>query len=149
MSEEFKAIVRIAGVDLDGEKSIAYAIKGIKCVGIATAFALCRKLNIDPYRKLGSLSDSEIKKLDDAIRNISKLGFPYWFLNRPKDPETGEHLHLIGSDLVFRVKMDIELMKKIRSWKGIRHMYGLKVRGQRTRTTGRTGMTVGVTRRKR
>jgi len=58
-------------------------------------------------------------------------------------------LHLLSSDLVLRTKMDIDLMKKIKSWKGYRHAYGLKVRGQRTRTTGRTGKTVGVSKKRR
>ena len=42
------------------------------------------------------------------------------------------------------VKSDIDFMTDIRSWKGIRHSLGLKVRGQRTRTTGRKGRAVGV-----
>jgi len=78
-----------------------------------------------------------------------KFGIPNWMLNRRKDLETGKDLHLIGSDLEFRVKQDIEFMKSIKSWKGWRHSLGLKVRGQRTRTTGRTGRTVGVHRRRR
>ncbi|HDD69247.1 MAG TPA: 30S ribosomal protein S13 [Candidatus Korarchaeota archaeon] len=149
MSEEFKPIVRIADVDLRGDKSVAYALADIKGIGVNTAFAACRKLNIDPLKKLGTLSEAEIKRLDAAVRDLRKLGFPGWFLNRPRDPELGEDLHLIGSDLLVKVKMDIELLKKIRCWRGVRHMLGLKVRGQRTRTTGRTGITVGVRRRKK
>jgi len=148
MSEEFKPIVRIADMDLKGDKNVAYALADIKGIGVNTAFAVCRKLGINPMKKLGYLTESEIRRLDEVLRDISKLGFPGWFLNRPRDPETGKDMHLIGSDLLIRVKMDIELLKKIKCWRGIRHMYGLKVRGQRTRTTGRTGITVGVQRRK-
>jgi small subunit ribosomal protein S13 len=54
----------------------------------------------------------------------------------------------VTSDLIFYVRNDIEREKRTKSWRGVRHTLGLKVRGQRTRTTGRTGMTVGVTRRK-
>ena len=147
--EEFKYIVRIAGVDLPGDKAVAYALRLIKGIGVNMAFAICRRLGIDPYAKLGSLSEAQIKEIEAAVSSPHKLGFPWWFLNRPKDPRTGQHLHLITSDLVMAVRSDIELMKSIRCWKGIRHMLGLKVRGQRTRTTGRTGITVGVTRRKK
>jgi len=148
MSEEFKYIVRLAGVDLPGEKSLVYGLSLIKGVGINLAYVICRKLGLDPHRRVGSLSDAEIKKLDTILKEIHKLGLPAWLLNRRKDPFTGENHHLITSDLVFAVRSDIEFMKSIRCWKGIRHMFGLKVRGQRTRTTGRTGITVGVSRRK-
>ncbi|GAG60554.1 unnamed protein product, partial [marine sediment metagenome] len=46
------------------------------------------------------------------------------------------------------VKRDIERMRRLRSWKGYRHGFGLKVRGQRTRSTGRKGLVVGVIRKK-
>ncbi|MEM3102642.1 MAG: 30S ribosomal protein S13, partial [Candidatus Caldarchaeum sp.] len=68
-------------------------------------------------------------------------------LNRSRDPSTGRNLHLIGADLDLAVKEDIQTMMRTKSWKGIRHSLGLKVRGQRTRTTGRSGMTVGVSRK--
>ncbi len=58
-------------------------------------------------------------------------------------------MHLVGAELLYYVRRDIEREKKIRSWRGIRHALGLKVRGQRTATTGRLGMTIGVHRRKR
>jgi small subunit ribosomal protein S13 len=69
---------------------------------------------------------------------------PAWLLNRRKNLETGKDMHLISADLVLRTKMDIEQMKEIKSWRGYRHAYGLKVRGQRTRTTGRKGKALGV-----
>ncbi len=149
MSEEFQYIVRIAGVDLPGDKALVYALARIKGIGVNLAYALCRKLGYDPHRLLGSLSEDDIEKLDETIRSIDKLGFPPWMLNRRKDPFLGVDRHLVTSELVLAVRGDIEFMKKIRSWKGVRHMYGLKVRGQRTRTTGRTGITIGVTRRRR
>ncbi len=72
------------------------------------------------------------------------MNFPSWFLNRRKDVETGEDKHLITSDIAFTVRNDVEREKATNSWRGFRHMYGLKVRGQRTRTTGRKGGAVGV-----
>jgi small subunit ribosomal protein S13 len=69
---------------------------------------------------------------------------PAWLFNRRKDAESGKDSHLISADLVLRTKVDIEQMKNIRSWRGYRHAYGLKVRGQRTKTTGRAGKALGV-----
>jgi len=65
-------------------------------------------------------------------------------LNRPKDMETGKDLHLTGADLKLRIKTDIEEMKNLKSWRGYRHAYGLRVRGQHTKTTGRSGKAMGV-----
>mgnify|MGYP001773128664 FL=1 len=147
-SAEFRYIVRVAGVDLPGDKAIAYALADIKGIGFNTAYAVLRKLGIDPHRRLGTLSEEEVEKLSEALKSLEKLGLPSWLLNRRRDPQTGEDRHLITSDLLIAVRNDIELMKKIKSYKGIRHALGLKVRGQRTRTTGRTGQTVGVRKRR-
>ena len=147
-SENFRHIVRIAGTDLDGSKMTVYALADIKGIGVRLASIICKVLNLDPERRLGFISDSDVKRIEDVINNPQKYGIPSWMFNRQKDQLTGENKHLIGADLVLAVRQDIDLMIRMRSWKGIRHMLGLKVRGQRTRTTGRMGQTVGVTRRK-
>jgi len=90
------------------------------------------------------LSSEQIKSIENVIKNPSTSNFPSWFLNRRKDVETGEDKHLITSDIAFTVRNDIEREKTSGSWRGIRHMFGLKVRGQRTRCTGRKGGAVGV-----
>ena len=66
------------------------------------------------------------------------------FRSRQKDVETGDDMHLVTSDIAFNLRNDIEREKGVFSWRGYRHMYGLKVRGQRTRCTGRKGGAVGV-----
>jgi len=147
VSQEIRAIVRIGDTDLDGNKQVAYALAKIRGIGIMSAYAICWKLGIDPHAILGALPEDQISKLDWAVRNLHELA-PAWFLNRRKDPETGRDLHLIGSELVLAAKRDVDLMKKLKSWKGIRHALGLKVRGQRTVTTGRFGATAGVTKKK-
>ena len=68
-------------------------------------------------------------------------------LNRRKDFETGRDLHLVGTDVDIAVRSDIGRERRIRSRRGIRHELGLPVRGQRTRTTGRKGLVVGVKRK--
>jgi small subunit ribosomal protein S13 len=93
---------------------------------------------------MGFLSNSDVEKIEDIIKNPVKYGIPAWLLNRRKDVETGKDLHLLGSDLVLQTKNDVDQMKQIRSWRGFRHSYGLKVRGQRTKSTGRKGKAIGV-----
>ena len=149
MSGEFRHIVRMADTDLDGSQKVAYALTKIKGVGIRLAGAIVRAAGVNPEERLGNLTDEEIERLEDAIRNPLKYGIPPYLLNRQRDPTTGKDLHLIGADLTLQVKADIDLMKKIKCWKGVRHSLGLKVRGQRTRTTGRKGVTVGVRRKKK
>jgi small subunit ribosomal protein S13 len=148
VSTGFKQIVRIAGNDLKGNDQVYYALQKIKGIGFNTALAICKMLNINPLTKIGYLNDEEIKKIEDHVLNLHQKNVPSWFLNRRKDPFTGKDYHLVGSDLVLKVREDIEFAKSIKSWRGIRHALGLKVRGQSTRTTGRTGLTVGVTKKK-
>ena len=78
------------------------------------------------------------------LKNINSIGVPNWYLNRRKDMDTGTDVHLITSDLDFTKSNDIDREKSIMSWRGYRHMFGLRVRGQRTRNTGRTATSVGV-----
>jgi len=147
--EEFKYIVRIGDTDIDGSLPAVYGLAKIKGIGYTTALAILRKLGIDPHMRLGYLSETRIRELDEKVRDITQLGFPSWLYNRRKDYTTGKDLHLIGADLVFYARQDIEREKRIKSWRGLRHSLGLKVRGQRTATTGRLGMTVGVSKKSR
>lgn len=149
MTTEYKHIVRIADSDLDGSMKAAYALTKIKGVGITLAHAILRTIGVNPEKRLGFLTEEEIKRINDAVKNPSKFKVPKYLLNRQRDPETGEDLHLIGADLTLTIRSDIERMKAIKCWKGVRHALGLKVRGQKTRTTGRKGMTVGVRRRRK
>jgi len=144
MSKEFRHIVRIAETDLDGTLKTSHALSLIKGVGIGLADIVVKKAGVSPEARIGFLSETEIEKIEDMIKKPGKYGLPGWLLNRSKDIESGKDLHLVGSDLTLQIKKDIEEMKKIRSWRGYRHAYGLKVRGQRTKVTGRTGKAVGV-----
>ena len=101
-------------------------------------------LKLNPNQRMGYLSSEQIKSIENIIKNPSESNFPSWFLNRRRDVETGENKHLITSDVAFTIRNDIEREKTSGRWRGIRHMFGLKVRGQRTRCTGRKGGAVGV-----
>ena len=144
MSSEFRHRLRIIDTDVDGTLKVSYALAKIKGVGPSLAEAILRKAGISSDKRAGFLAESEVDRLEEIIKDPSKNGLPPWFLNRRKELDSGKDMHLISADLVLKTKMDIEKMKEIKSWRGYRHAYGLKVRGQRTKTTGRAGKALGV-----
>jgi small subunit ribosomal protein S13 len=144
MSEEFRHILRITDKDVDGTLKTPYALKRIKGISLSLANAILKKAGVDPNVRVGFLTDANIEKIEEIIKEPTKYGISNWLLNRRKDTETGKDKHVLSADLVLRTKMDIDQMKEIKSWRGYRHAYGLKVRGQRTKTTGRSGKALGV-----
>jgi len=108
------------------------------------ANAILKKANINPDLRAGFLTESDINKIEDVIQDPAQFGIPAWLFNRRKDSDNGKDLHMISADLALKTKTDVDEAKSIRSWRGYRHAYGLKVRGQRTKTTGRSGKSLGV-----
>jgi small subunit ribosomal protein S13 len=143
-SQEFRHIVRIAGKDIPGAKKTIIGISQVKGIGYSFAKSILDILKINPNSNVGFLTESQVEEIEKAMRNPSSVNIPPWFLNRRKDMDSGSNLHLITSDIDFNVRNDVEREKGMNSWRGFRHTYGLKVRGQRTRTTGRKGGAVGV-----
>ena len=141
--EGFQYIVRMMNTDLDGEKPVTYALTDIKGVGNRVAEAVVKTSGISPNVKIGKLEDDEIDKLEDHINKFVEE-VPDWMMNRKRDPVTGEYTHLFSSQLDMAHREDINRMKKISCYKGVRHERGQKVRGQRTKSNGRTGMELGV-----
>ena len=107
--------------------------------------AICNNLNLDKYRKIGTLNEQEVKSIESLIKDPSSL--PKWLLNRRKDYDTGKDLHLVSAQLNLSKEFDIKRLKKLKSYRGIRHALGQPVRGQRTRSHFRTGISVGVQRK--
>jgi small subunit ribosomal protein S13 len=134
---ESKHLVRISNTDLLGSKPIYHALRKIKGIGPMYANMICNLINLDKNKKTGILTDAEIEKLNDAIKNPQKYNVPRWMMNRRDDYETGEDKHLVTTDLKFANENDIRRMKKIKSYKGIRHSIGQPVRGQRTKANFR------------
>lgn len=147
MSTGFRHIVRIVGTDSGGDEKLVYALSGIRGLGINLAFAVCRLAGVDAEQRVGFLTDPDIKRLEDVIRNPETYHISSWLLNKRRQLRSGDDDHFVGSDLVLSIKQDVEFLKKSRCYRGWRHSLGLKVRGQCTRTTGRTGQTVGVARK--
>jgi small subunit ribosomal protein S13 len=145
--EEIKYFVRVSNTDLDGTKSVQVALTGIKGVGRHTSRAITRLAGVDPCVVMGKLPDEAVERIREVVETYSER-VPTWMVNRPKDVYTGESRHLFSADVAMVHDEDVNLMRKIRCYRGIRHETGQKVRGQRTKSTGRTGTTVGVKRKK-
>ena len=127
-------IVRILSKDIEGGMSIYSGLAKIKGVSWAVSNVVCKKLKIDKNRKIGSLTDQEVKKIEEFLKNPE---IPTFLLNRRHDFETGENKHLTGTNLELQKEFDIKRLKKIKSYRGIRHSAGLPTRGQRTRSNFR------------
>jgi len=148
MSSDFKYIVRMFGTDIDGNRPIMLGLTDIRGVGLGVATSIVRKLDLDKNRKMGELTDQEVEALSKVVQDPISAGIPSWKVNRRKDFDTGRDLHLNTSQLMMAEREDVNRLKRIRSYRGIRHERGLKVRGQRTRSTGRRGSVVGVKKKK-
>ncbi|WP_292485648.1 30S ribosomal protein S13 [Methanohalobium sp.] len=146
-NEEMKHLVRVMNTDLPGDQPVRLALTGIKGIGRRTANIVVEGSGIDPDTKIGYLSDEEIDTLNSTINNFESH-LPSWMLNRQKDPYSGENKHLLGQDIFMSLREDVNTLKKTRAYRGVRLERGLKVRGQRTKSTGRGGSTIGVSKKK-
>ena len=147
MSQEYRHILRIMGTDVQGTLKSVYALTKIKGVSLILASAILKKAGVNPDVRVGFLTEAEINKIEEIIKEPTKYSMPTWLFNKRKNAETGKDSHIISADLVLSTKTDIDEAKAMRSWRGYRHAYGLKVRGQRTKTTGRAGKSLGVKRK--
>lgn len=144
---DFKYIVRIADTNLDGNRTVKYALTGIKGIGLRIAENITKTIELPKNEKIGNLSDEKIEEIKERVQKLSEH-LPPWMLNRRKDIETGNDIHIVSHEIPMLLRDDINRLKKIRSYRGIRHESGHKVRGQKTKSNGRSGLTIGVQKRK-
>ncbi|MBS3093579.1 30S ribosomal protein S13 [Candidatus Pacearchaeota archaeon] len=133
-AQEF-TIVRIMQTDIPGNKRTLAGLTYIKGVSWSISNAMCKLLQLDPMKKIGDLSEVEIKRIFQFLENPQ---LPLFLMNRRKDIETGSDFHLITTKLDMTKEFDIRRLKKIRSYRGLRHATGQPTRGQRTRSHFRT-----------
>jgi len=145
---ELNYFVRVSNTDLDGTKQVQISLTGIKGVGLHTALILARKAAVNTHALMGKLSNEEVDRIRTVVDEYVEAA-PTWMMNRPKDLYTGKARHITGVDVALTREEDLNIMKKMRCYRGIRHETGQKVRGQRTKSTGRTGTTVGVSKKKK
>jgi len=140
-----KRIIRMGEKDIDGNMPVSRAICQIRGIGFMYANAVSKMSGLGA-KKVGDLTPEERARIDEMISNPGSAGIPRWMYNRRFDPEDGKDRHMSSSKLELKKKTDINELKKRRCYRGVRHMLGLPVRGQRTRSSFRTQTTVGVSR---
>ncbi|RDV83385.1 30S ribosomal protein S13 [Ammonifex thiophilus] len=123
-------MARIAGVDLPKDKRVEIALTYIYGIGRSSAKKILEKTGVNPDTRVKDLTEDEIARIREVIDKEYK----------------------VEGDLRREIAMNIRRLIDIRCYRGIRHIRGLPVRGQRTRTNARTRKgprrTVGVKRKK-
>ena len=147
LGDDFSYILRMADTDMDGQKTLATALTAVRGVGPRTATQICKYTGFDPASLAGHLSAEEQETLRGAIEGYAET-VPLWMLNRQRDLETGDELHLTGQQVSLTLEDDINRLRTMKCYRGVRHASGNKVRGQRGRSNGRGGLTLGVSRKK-
>ena len=145
---KFQHIIRVFNTNVDGKRKVPFALTVVKGIGRRLANIACKKADVDLNKRAGELTEEELEKLITVINNPRQFKIPDWFLNRNKDYKDGKITHVLANNLDNKLREDLERLKKIRCNRGLRHHWGLRVRGQRTKTTGRRGKTMGVSKKK-
>ena len=139
-----ESLFRLMGADIPGNLSVYAGLTKIKGISWSLSNAICKLLGIPKNKKILDLTEKESESITEIVKSNK---FPSFLLNRKKDPESGQDRHLITTELDLQREFDIRKMKKIKSYKGIRHSQAQPVRGQRTRSHFRSkGPSVGVKR---
>merc|ERR1712151_616783 len=146
---EFTHILRMQNTNVDGKHKVMFALRVIKGIGRRFSNLVCKIAQIDLLRRAGELTEAEQNKISDILLKPLDYGIPKWFLNRQRCIKDGTWSQLVSNNVDTRLREDLERMKKMRNHRGLRHYWGIKVRGQRTKSSGRTGKTLGVTKKKK
>ncbi len=109
-------MARIAGVTLPANKRVDIALTYIYGIGLTTAKEILKKTDVDPTVRVKDLTEDQATKLRDMIEKQYKV--------------EGELRRIVLSN--------IKRLKEIGAYRGTRHVRGLPVRGQRTKTNSRT-----------
>ncbi|ORY41539.1 hypothetical protein BCR33DRAFT_758382 [Rhizoclosmatium globosum] len=145
---QFQHIIRLLNTNVEGKRKIMYSLTAIKGVGRRFSNLVCKKADIDLTKRAGELTNDELERIVNIMQAPSQYKIPNWFLNRQKDPKDGKFSQSISNAVDNKLREDLERLKKIRAHRGLRHYWGIRVRGQHTKTTGRRGKSVGVAKKK-
>ncbi|XP_042862049.1 40S ribosomal protein S18 isoform X3 [Penaeus japonicus] len=146
--EKFQHILRLMNTNIDGRRKVMFAMTSIRGVGRRYSNIVLKKADIDQFKRAGEMTEEEVEKIVTIMSNPRQYKIPDWFLNRQKDIKDGKYGQVMSNNLDTKLREDLERLKKIRAHRGLRHYWGLRVRGQHTKTTGRRGRTVGVSKKK-
>lgn len=127
-------LVRVLGKDIRGDVKLKSALTKIRGISWAFSNAVCKVLKLDKDKRIQDFDKKELSKIEEFIKNPE---VPSFLKNRRKDFDDGEDKHVGGVDLKLRTEFDVKRLRKIRSYRGIRHAANLPTRGQRTRSNFR------------
>ena len=130
---------RVLNTNVDGRTKVMYALTQIRGIGRRFSNVVCKKAEIDMGKRAGELSAAELESLMVIVSNPRQFRIPDWFLNRQKNYKDGKYIQQVFNQLDTSLRDDLERLKKIRNHRGLRHYWGIRVRGQHTKTTGRRG----------
>nr|AKV16234.1 40S ribosomal protein S18-like protein [Pectinaria gouldii] len=148
IGEKFQHILRILNTNIDGKRKINFAMTAIKGIGRRYGTIAVKKADIDVNKRAGQLTDEEVERVLTIVQNPRQYKIADYLLNRNRDMKDGKITQALANQLDNALRDDLERLKKIRAHRGLRHYWGLRVRGQHTKTTGRRGRTVGVSKKK-
>ena len=148
-TRETSKIVRLMRKDIPGDVNLERALQQLRGISFMMAHAIRLRSGLPKNTRMGDLNEAQMLALTKILENLNKQNFPTWLYNRRKDYATGTDFHKIEAELEFAEREDVQRMKRMKTYKGVRHIFGLRVRGQRTRTTGRKGTILGVMRAKK
>lgn len=147
-SAQMQDIIRMFNTNIDGRAGVVKALTKIKGLGIRIATLICKRADIDLSLKAGQVEQEKLDKVAKILENPLEHNIPTWFLNKQRDPITGKSVHLVANQVEADYKLYLEKAKRVKHTRGLRLLKGLKVNGQRTRSNGRKGKTVGVSKKK-
>ena len=139
VGDDFQHILRVLNTNVDGRTKVMYALTQIRGIGRRFSNVVCKKAEIYMGKRAGELSAAELESLMVIVSNPRQFRIPDWFLNRQKNYKDGKYLQQVSNQLDTTFRDDLERLKKIRNHRGLRHYWGIRVRGQHTKTTGRRG----------
>ena len=145
---EFKHILRVQNTNINGKQKAPFGFRQIRGLGRRFSILALKIAQVNLNLRAGEITDDQINKISDIIARPVEYNVPKWFLNRRNDPKDGQYTQLIANQLDTILREDLERMRKSKDHRGLRHFWGIKVRGQRTKSTGRCGKTLGVARKK-
>ena len=147
LGDDFSYILRMADSDIDGLRPISIGLTSIKGIGMRTSQQICRLADIDSKALGGHLSDDEQDRLRTSIDEYATT-VPWWLVNRQRDLETNEDAHIVATEVKMTRDDDVARIAGVKAYRGMRHRSGHKVRGQRLRSNGRKGSSLGVVQKK-
>ena len=108
--------MRIAGVNIPDNKKIEYSLPYIYGIGLTLSRKILKQVQVDGNKRAKDLTPAEVNRIREVI----------------------EKSHKIEGDLRREVMINIKRLRELQTYRGVRHMRGLPVRGQRTKTNSRT-----------